>query len=408
MSIGNVIVGQSGGPTAVINSSLAGVFKTARDKGAKKIYGMKNGIEGLLDERYIDLSEHINTDLRIELLMRTPSSYLGSCRYKLPELEADKYIYTKIFNILNKLEIQYFFYIGGNDSMDTIKKLSAYAQKINSPIRFMGIPKTIDNDLAITDHTPGYGSAAKFIGTVMKEIIIDADVYDNTNIHVIEIMGRNAGWLTASASLSRGEDCVGPDLIYLPESVFDIDKFLAKIEDLKRSKQTIVAAVSEGIRLKDGKYVCELLADKAKSIDPFGHFQLGGTARFLADTVSKEFGCKTKAVELSILQRCSSHIVSRVDVTEAFVAGGHAVDAATNGETGKMIVFDRIANNPYQCTTQTFDINAIANIEKKVPKEWINEDGDYVTNEFLTYARPLIQAELTPIMVEGLPSHLYT
>lgn len=407
MKHGNIIVGQSGGPTAVINSSLAGVFKTARDRGANKIYGMMNGIQGFLDGKYIDLSDHIQTDLHIELLKRTPSSYLGSCRFKLPLIAENEEIYIRIFKMLEALDIEHFFYIGGNDSMDTIQKLSYYGKKINSKICFMGVPKTIDNDLAETDHTPGYGSAAKFIGTVMKEIIKDANVYDRQNIHIVEIMGRNAGWLTASTVLSKGEDCSGPDLIYLPEKTFDIDNFLTKISDLQKERQSIVVAVSEGIKLKDGKYVCELISDTSQFKDCFGHAALGGTAQFLANTIIHEFGCKARAVELNILQRCSSHMVSRVDITEAFVAGGHAVEASFSGETGKMIIFNRITNNPYQCTTEPFDINKIANIEKKVPIDWITDDGTYVSPEFHSYARPLIQAELSPIMVDGLPSHLY-
>ncbi len=403
----NIIVGQSGGPTAVINSSLAGVFKTARDRGANKIYGMKNGIQGFLEDRYVDLSDHIQTDLHIELLKRTPSSYLGSCRFKLPEIEEDEAIYSKIFQKLNNLEIDSFFYIGGNDSMDTIKKLSDYGEKTNSKIRFMGVPKTIDNDLAETDHTPGYGSAAKFIATTMKEIIKDANVYERDNIHIVELMGRNAGWLTASAALSKGEDCVGPDLIYLPEVPFDIDKFMENIAELKKNKKSIVVAVSEGIKLKDGRYVCELISSQSQFKDSFGHISLGGTAQYLSNAITKEFGCKSRSIDLNILQRCSSHMVSRVDITEAFVAGGHAVEAAFRGETGKMIIFNRVTNNPYQCTTMPFDINKIANIEKKVPLEWITDNGTYVSPEFLSYARPLIQAELSPIMVDGLPSHLY-
>ncbi|MCC8170081.1 MAG: 6-phosphofructokinase [Oscillospiraceae bacterium] len=403
----NIIVGQSGGPTAVINSSLAGVFKTARDRGADKIYGMQNGIQGFLEGRYIDLSEHIQTDLHIELLKRTPSAYLGSCRFKLPEIEDNEEMYKKIFKMLNNLEVGYFFYIGGNDSMDTIKQLSKYGEMINSSIRFMGVPKTIDNDLAETDHTPGYGSAAKFIATATKELIRDAKVYGTENIHVVEVMGRNAGWLTASSALSRGEDCVGPDLIYLPEVPFDTDSFLAKVEETRWIKKSIVIAVSEGIKLKDGRYVCELISSQAQFKDSFGHMTLGGTAQYLANTITQNFGCKARAVDLSILQRCSSHMVSRVDITEAFVAGGHAVEAAFRGETGKMIIFNRVTNNPYQCTTMPYDIDKIANIEKKVPLEWLTNDNTYVSPEFLSYARPLIQAELSPIMVDGLPSHLY-
>lgn len=407
MKYGNVIVGQSGGPTAVINSSLAGVFKTARDRGANKVFGMQNGIQGFLDGRYVDLSQHIQTDLHIELLKRTPSSYLGSCRFKLPEIEEDEEIYLKIFKMLSDLEIEHFFYIGGNDSMDTIKKLSQYGEMTNSKIRFMGVPKTIDNDLAETDHTPGYGSAAKFIGTVMKEIIKDANVYDKQNIHIVEIMGRNAGWLTASAALSKGEDCIGPDLIYLPEKTFSLESFLESISELKKQKKSIIIAVSEGIKLKDGRYVCELISSQSQFTDSFGHIALGGTAQYLSNTITKEFGCKSRAIDLNILQRCSSHMVSRVDITEAFVAGGHAVEASFRGESGKMIIFNRVTNNPYQCTTEPFDINKIANIEKKVPLEWITDSGTYVSPEFLSYARPLIQAELSPIMVDGLPSHLY-
>ena len=244
--LGNVIVGQSGGPTSVINSSLAGVFKTAKDRGAKKVYGMRHGIKGLLDRQYVDLSEKIKTTMDIELLKRTPSSYLGSCRYKLPEIKDDRETYDKIFEILDELEIKFFFYIGGNDSMDTIKKLSDYAILIGSDIRFMGVPKTIDNDLAVTDHTPGYGSAAKFIASTMKEIIRDGLVYDYPTVTIVEIMGRNAGWLTAAAALAKSDDCEGVDMIYLPEEVFDIDDFMARVKTIA-SKKSVVIAVSEGI-----------------------------------------------------------------------------------------------------------------------------------------------------------------
>ena len=255
---GNVIVGQSGGPTAVINSSLAGVYKTAKDRGARKVYGMLHGIQGLLQERYVDLSDHIKTDLDIELLKRTPSAYLGSCRFKLPEICEDRAVYDKIFEILTKLEVEYFFYIGGNDSMDTIKKLSDYSLLNGSRIRFMGVPKTIDNDLAATDHTPGYGSAAKYIGAITKEVIRDGLVYDQQNVTILEIMGRNAGWLTGAAALAKGEDCEGPDMIFLPEVTFDVDSFMKKVEELHRRKKSVVVAVSEGVKLADGRYVCEL------------------------------------------------------------------------------------------------------------------------------------------------------
>ena len=255
---GNVIVGQSGGPTAVINSSLAGVYKTAKDRGAKKVFGMLHGIQGLLEERYVDLSEHIKNDLDIELLKRTPSAYLGSCRYKLPEICEDQEIYKKIFSILDKLEVEYFFYIGGNDSMDTIKKLSDYSILNGSRIRFMGVPKTIDNDLAATDHTPGYGSAAKYIGSITKEVIRDGLVYDQQNVTLLEIMGRNAGWLTGAAALAKCEDCEGPDMIFLPEIPFDVENFMKKVEELHKRKKSVVVAISEGVKMADGRYVCEL------------------------------------------------------------------------------------------------------------------------------------------------------
>ena len=402
---GNVIVGQSGGPTAVINASLAGVFKTARDRGAKKVYGMLHGIRGLLEEKYVDLSQHIKSDLDIDLLKRTPSSFLGSCRFKLPEIKDDTEIYDRIFGILDKLEVEYFFYIGGNDSMDTIKKLSDYAILNGSKIRFMGVPKTIDNDLAVTDHTPGFGSAAKYIASITKEVIRDGLVYGTKSVTILEIMGRNAGWLTGAAALAKGEDCEGPDMLFLPEITFDVDKFMRKVGELQEKNGSVVVAVSEGVKVADGRYVCEL-TDNIDFVDAFGHRQLTGTARYLAEKISREVGCKTRAIEFNSLQRCASHIVGRVDITEAFQVGGAAVKAAFEGETGQMIILKRVSDDPYLCVTDLYDVHKIANVEKKVPLEWINEDGDYVTPEFINYVRPLIQAELTPMMVDGLPRHL--
>lgn len=402
---GNVIVGQSGGPTAVINSSLAGVYKTAKDRGARKVYGMLHGIQGLLEEKYVDLSEHIKSDLDIDLLKRTPSAYLGSCRYKLPEIKGNTDFYDRIFEILDKLEIEYFFYIGGNDSMDTIKKLSDYAILNGSTIKFMGVPKTIDNDLAVTDHTPGYGSAAKYIASITKEVIRDGLVYGTKSVTILEIMGRNAGWLTGAAALAKGEDCEGPDMIFLPEIPFDVDEFMKKVEQLQKEKSSVVVAVSEGVKVADGRYVCEL-TDNIDYVDAFGHRQLTGTARYLAERISREVGCKTRAIEFNSLQRCASHIVGRVDITEAFQVGGAAVKAAFEGETAKMIILKRISDDPYLCVTDLYDVHKIANVEKKVPRKWINEAGDYVTPEFVNYVRPLIQAELTPMMVDGLPRHL--
>ena len=402
--VGNVIVGQSGGPTSVINSSLVGVYKTAKDRGANKVYGMLHGIKGLLDGQYVDLSEHIKTTLDIDLLKRTPSSFLGSCRYKLPEICDNKEVYEQIFAKLKELEISAFFYIGGNDSMDTIKKLSDYGILINSDIKFMGVPKTIDNDLAITDHTPGYGSAAKFIAASLKEIIRDGLVYDYPTITIVEIMGRNAGWLTAAAALSRSDDCEGVDMIYLPEKVFDIADFMEQVKKRSATGKSLVIAVSEGIKVADGRYVFEL-ADHVEFVDAFGHKQLAGSAKFLADKIGSELGIKTRALEFSTLQRCAAHMTSRTDITEAFQVGGAAVKAAFEGETGKVVVLKRVSDDPYICITETHDVHKIANIEKKIPLEWITDDA-YVTDDLIHYIRPLIQAELSPIMVDGLPRHL--
>lgn len=405
---GNVIVGQSGGPTAAINSSLAGVYQTAKDRGAKKVYGMRHGIQGLLEERYVDLSEHITNELDVELLKRTPAAYLGSCRYKLPEIHENREVYEKIFEILNRLEIEAFIYIGGNDSMDTIKKLSDYAIVTGQPTRFVGCPKTIDNDLALTDHTPGYGSAAKYIGTSVKEIIRDSFCleYSKGLVTIVEIMGRNAGWLTGAAALAKGEDCPGADLIYLPELPFDPKKFLEKVKELMREKSSVVVAVSEGIRLEDGRYVCEL-GSSVDFVDAFGHKQLTGTASYLASYIAGEIGCKTRAIELSTLQRAASHSASRVDILEAYQVGGAAVKAADEGDTGKMVVIERFSDDPYQSGTAVKDVHKIANDEKVVPREWVNEEGTYVTNQFVNYVRPLIQGDVSPVMVNGIPRHLY-
>ena len=402
----NAIVGQSGGPTSVINASLAGVFESCKSRGAEIVYGMCNGVAGLLEERVVDLSTVLTDDLDIELLKRTPSSFLGSCRYKLPDWHDDETVYKKLFAILEKLNIGYFFYIGGNDSMDTIGKLAEYGNRIQSDIRFMGVPKTIDNDLMVTDHTPGYGSAAKYIGVVMKEIIRDATVYGTKYVTIVEIMGRNAGWLTAAAALAKAEDCEGVDMICLPEVPFNVDHFVEKVERMQKEKPSIVIAVSEGVKLEDGRYVCEL-ADDVHAVDAFGHKALTGTARFLANTVARRLDTKTRCIELSTLQRCAGHLTSRTDITEAYQVGGAAAKAAFEGHTGEMVALDRISNAPYQCGTSLHPISEVANLEKKVPLEWVNADHTAMTDEFLAYALPLIQAELTPIYVEGLPHHIY-
>ena len=403
----NIIVGQSGGPTAVINSSLAGVYKTAKERGFHTVYGMLHGIQGLLDEQYVDLSTQIHSDMDIELLKRTPSAFLGSCRYKLPEIHEDMEIYEKIFGILDKLEIEVFIYIGGNDSMDTIKKLSDYAIVKGHSQKFLGVPKTIDNDLALTDHTPGFGSAAKYIAASTKEIIRDALglAYKKDMITIIEVMGRNAGWLTGATALAKTEECEGPDLIYLPEVPFDIEKFRDKAKDLLKTKHSIVIAVSEGIKLEDGRYVCEL-SGGSDYVDPFGHKQLAGTAAYLAGFLGAELGCKTRGIEFSTLQRSASHMASRVDINEAFMVGGAAVKAADEGDSGKMVVIDRLSDDPYMSTAGIYDVHKIANNEKVVPRDWMNEDANYVTDKFIDYIEPLIQGDFPPFMVNGLPQHL--
>ena len=403
----NVIVGQSGGPTSVINSSLAGVYRTAKDRGANKVYGMLHGIQGLLEGKYVDLSEYIQTELDAEVLKRTPSAFLGSCRFKLPGIHEDKAVYEKIFAILDELDIEAFIYIGGNDSMDTIKKLSDYAIVTGHPTKFIGCPKTIDNDLALTDHTPGYGSAAKYIGTAMKEIIRDSLCleYSKGLVTIVEVMGRNAGWLTGATALSKGEDCDGPDLIYLPEITFDIQDFKERVAKLLEEKTSVIVAVSEGICTADGRYVCELGND-INFVDAFGHKQLSGTAAYLASFIAGELGCKTRAIEFSTLQRSASHLASRVDVLEATQVGGAAVKAADEGDSGQMVVLERLSDDPYQCGTAVRDVHKIANDERCVPREWITEDGTYVTREFITYVEPLIQGDVAPIMVNGIPRHL--
>lgn len=405
LSSGNVIVGQSGGPTAVINASLAGVFKTALQRGAKKVYGMRYGIQGLLEGRYIDMADVIRTDIDIELLKQTPSSFLGSCRYKLPEPVLGDPVYEKLFAILNELDVRCFFYIGGNDSMDTIGKLYDYGQLIGSDICFMGVPKTIDNDLAITDHTPGYGSVAKYISTITKEIVADSSVYDMKSIVVLEIMGRNAGWLTGSTALARAWDCPGVDFIYLPEIPFSLDKVRRDVEELQKTKKSVVIAVSEGVKDASGTMFSELVGNTT-SVDAFGHKLLSGVGQHLANYLGRTLNCKVRSIELSTVQRCGAHMVSLTDVTEAYQVGGAAVKAAFGGKTGCMVILKRASQEPYICVTDVADVHEIANIEKKVPLEWINENGNYVTEDFVNYVRPLIQSSVSPLIVDGLPGHL--
>lgn len=403
---GNVVVGQSGGPTAVINSSVAGVYAAAKKLGVNKVYGMVHGIEGFLQDKICDLDEYLADETGIELLKRTPSAFLGSCRFKMPKIEGHEDVYEKIFEIMEKHDIECLFYCGGNDSMDTVKMLSDYAAAHGKNQRFVGVPKTIDNDLPITDHCPGYGSAAKYIATSMKEIIRDNSSFgvQKPTVCIVEIMGRNAGWLTAAAALSRGSDCEGPDAIYLPERVFDMDAFIEKVKELAVKKSSVVIAVSEGVQIADGRFVCELGREVA--VDAFGHKQMSGTAVILAQKVAEATGLKTRAIEFSTLQRAASHIASLTDINEAFQVGHDAVIAADEGKTGMMITLDRNGDDPYQCGTSAYDIHAIANVERKVPDEWITADGTDLTDDYERYGRPLIMGELMPLYENGTPRHL--
>lgn len=405
----NAIVGQSGGPTSVINSSLAGVYESCKRRGAGKVYGMMHGVAGLLERRVCVLDDKLKSAMDIELLKRTPSSYLGSCRYKLPDWHTSEgeAVYQQLFEILKELDIGYFFYIGGNDSMDTIGKLADYGSHIGSDIRFMGVPKTIDNDLMVTDHTPGYGSAAKYIATILKEVICDSSVYDIRSVTVAEIMGRHTGWLAGAASLAAGADCDGPDIILLPERPFDENIFLEKVAQLEKDRHNVIIAASEGVKNKDGVFLCDLVST-AGQLDAFGHKAiLSGTSRYLADLIHVRLGCKTRAIEFSTLQRCASHLASRTDITEAYQVGGASVEAAYRGETGKMCAIRRISDMPYRTETEMVDVQKVANLEKRVPDDWISPDGMHVTEAFHRYARPLIQAELTPIYIDGVPRHLH-
>ncbi len=398
---GNCIVGQSGGPTVAINASLSGVLQAVMENGYyDKVYGMVNGIEGLLQGKFMDLTAKFNDKEAVAKLANTPSMYLGSCRYKLPNDE-NSIAYEELFSFFKKHDIRTIFYIGGNDSMDTVLKLSGYAKKHGHNINVLGIPKTIDNDLPITDHTPGFGSAAKFVATSVLEIAHDTYIYNIPSVTIVEIMGRNAGWLTASSILARTEYSPAPDLIYLPEVAFDKDKFIEDVKRIQKVRKNIVIAVSEGIKDKDGKYI----SAAGGKIDAFGHQQLCGAGKALESLISAEIGCKVRSIELNVLQRAASHIASKTDLDEAAQISRYAVSLGIEGETGKMICYKRLSNNPYLIDTFAYDISAIANEEKRVPLEWITEEGNNLTQEAVDYLFPLIQGETTVSYANGLPSY---
>lgn len=397
----NAIVGQSGGPTAAINASLAGVISAAcKAEEIGTVYGMCYGIQGMMEEQIVELNTLGNDQEQLKLLCKTPASYLGSCRYKVP---ADDAVYEQIFAVLEKYNIGYFFYIGGNDSMDTVQKLSAYAKEHEKGVCFVGVPKTIDNDLPDTDHTPGFGSAAKYIAATLREISADSYVYRVPSVTIVEIMGRNAGWLTASAALARYQG-LGPDLIYLPERDFSFEAFKEDVAALLKQKNNVIVAISEGAHTADGKYVCEQVASGA--VDVFGHKYLGGTARVLEDFVRTEFGCKARGIELNVPQRCAGHFLSKTDITESFMVGEAAVSFGSAGNTGIMTAFERTSDTPYACSCVAVSIENVANLEKTVPLSWINERGNDVTEEFIRYVSPLIAGEVPVTCENGLPKML--
>lgn len=402
----NVIVGQSGGPTAVINASLYGVVCEAlnREDACGTVYGMINGIEGFLNDRLMDM-EPLERSGELEIIKTTPGSYLGSCRYKLPEDLGDE-IYPKLFEKFAKYDIGYFFYIGGNDSMDTVSKLAHYAKKKGSGIHFIGIPKTIDNDLVCTDHTPGFGSAAKYVASTVREIAVDASVYDNKkSVTIVEIMGRHAGWLTAAGVLARKEEGDNPVLIYLPEVAFDPGKFIEDVKAALEKKANVVVCISEGIHDGNGTFICEMAS--SVGVDTFGHKMLTGSGKYLENLVKEKIGVKVRSVELNVSQRCSSAMLSGTDHKEAMASGAYGVKCAIEGATGKMVGFARLPGEDYRIDYTVEDVDQICNQEKTVPPEWIANNGSDIEKAFIEYARPLIQGEVKVPTEDGLPKFAY-
>ena len=396
---GACIIGQSGGPTAVINASAQGVIQTALKADCiTRVLGAAHGIKGVLEDKLYDMGQEDSAEL--ELLKFTPSSALGSCRYKLAAPDVDDADYRRILEVFKKYDVRYFFYNGGNDSMDTCNKISQYMQKVGYECRIMGVPKTIDNDLNGTDHCPGFASAAKYIATSCAEVWQDAHVYDTGMVTIIEIMGRHAGWLAGSAALASLTGC-GPDLVYLPETDFDMERFLADVKAVYDQNGNCLVAVSEGIHYSDGTFVSEA---KTSATDGFGHAQLGGLASHLASAVKEAFGVKVRGIELSLLQRCGAHLDSETDAEEALLAGSAAVQAAVDGFTDKMVAFRCTRGEEgYRCETVLEPLDIVANFEKKVPREWINEAGNGVNQQFIDYVLPLIQGDAKAPRVNGLP-----
>lgn len=403
MNQSNCMVAQSGGPTVAINASLAGVINGVMCSGKyDTCYGSINGILGILNENYLNLTEMIDDEEKLERLKVTPAMYLGSCRHKLPNYKDDDSPYVFIFNQFAKLNIKAFFYIGGNDSMDTVLKLSDYAAKINSDIRIIGIPKTIDNDLCVIDHTPGFGSAAKYIASTMLEVAHDTFIYAVKSVTIVEIMGRDAGWLTASSALARNEYNTAPHLIYLPEVAFDKEQFLNDIREKLKTLNNVIVAVSEGIRDENGDYIT---ASKAVA-DQFGHQQLSGAGKALEFLVKENIGVKVRSVEVNVLQRCAAHMASATDLNESFTLGNTAVSLAEEGITASMVTLERASNTPYEVRYDHAPIAGIANEAKSIPREWINETGNDITPALYEYLKPLIQGEVSISYKDGIPVYM--
>ncbi len=400
----NILVGQSGGPTAVINASLYGVIAEgmARPEEVDHVYGMVNGIEGFLSGHVTDLSLLTREDL--SLLKQTPAAYLGSCRFKLPE-NLDAPVYSLLFEKFTAMNIGACFYIGGNDSMDTVDKLSRYARIRRETISFIGVPKTIDNDLPVTDHTPGYGSAAKYVASTVREISLDASVYQQPAVTIVELMGRHAGWVTAASALARKYEGDNPVLIYLPETHFDFEQFTEDVTAALSKNSTVVICISEGISDARGKFICEY-ADAAR-LDTFGHKMLTGSGKMLENFIRDKFGVKVRSIELNVNQRCSGMMASATDIEESVLAGREGVKAAVSGLTGRMISFMRSENGPYHLECGTVDVNEVCNREKLFPSEWMNSRGTDVTQAFIDYVLPLIQGEVQRKTESGRPVYLY-
>ena len=401
----NLLVAQSGGPTAAINATLCGVIEKAMINTAiEKIYGVRNGVLGILSEKLIELKPALFNTTSLQLLCQTPSSALGSCRMKLSDWKENSLEYEKIISVLKKYNIGYFVYIGGNDSMDTVEKLSAYCKAKNiTDIKIIGAPKTIDNDLCETDHSPGFGSAAKYIATTFTEIACDCHVYAMPSVSIVEVMGRDTGWLTASSALARCNGHASPDLIYVSEIPFDIEQFLEDLQCKLSERMAVVVAISEGLKNQEGYYIADAMQNQ--QTDDFGHKILAGTGRFLEEIVRHEIGCKVRSIELNVMQRCASHIASACDIYEARLLGNAAADRVINGFSGEMACIKRTSNKPYQIEVVFSPINKIANRVKFVPREWITEQGNDVTHELIEYVMPLVQGEMPVTYHNGIPVH---